>query len=214
MSEQGPVTAVWTDFGGVLTPPVGESLAKFCAGHGLTQDEFLGAVSTVSARYGTSDILEPLDTPLVDEQEWLRQVSEVLGRPIGVRSFGEAWFDDRPANHDWVETLRAVRRRGVGVSVMSNMVPSWDEHWRRMVDVDELFDHVVLSFEVGCRKPDKKIFELAASRAQARPDQCVLIDDVEKNCAAARVAGWHAIDFFDAQSAAGQLWTLVGGQPE
>ena len=147
MAEQPPVTQVWTDFGGVLTPPVHVSLAKFCAANGLTQDEFMGAVQQVSAAYGTTDILEPLDTPMVDEQAWLQQVSAALGRPVGVRSFGEAWFDDRPANHEWVETLRALRRRGVGVSLMSNMVPTWDEHWRRMVDADELFDHVVLSFD-------------------------------------------------------------------
>src|ERR1700716_2197335 len=113
MSEQVPVSAVWTDFGGVLTPPVAESLATFCASHGLDRDEFLRAVATVSARYGTSDILEPLDTPLVGEQEWLRYVSEALGKPIHISSFGEAWFDGRPANHEWVETLRAARHRGV-----------------------------------------------------------------------------------------------------
>lgn len=209
MAEHHPVTEVWTDFGGVLTPPVHVSLAKFCAANGLTQDEFMGAVQRVSARYGTTDILEPLDTPMVDEQSWLRQVSEALGRPIGVRSFGEAWFDDRPANHEWVETLRALRRRGVSVSLMSNMVPTWDEHWRRMVDADELFDHVVLSFEVRCRKPGREIFELAASRSRVRPEQCVLVDDSERNCAGAEAAGWRAIHFVDARSAAERLLDLL-----
>lgn len=209
-----PVTTVWTDFGGVLTPPVEESLAKFCADNGLTPQEFMGAVRTVSAQFGTSDLLEPLDTPMIDEPAWLDLVSEALGRPVGVRSFGEAWFDGRPANHEWVETLRALRRRGVGVSLMSNMVPSWDERWRRMVDVDELFDHVVLSFEVGCRKPGAEIFELAANRAGVRPEACVLIDDTEKNCAGAQAAGWHAVHFVDARSAAEQLAQLIGEQPK
>ena len=210
MSEHLPITVVWTDFGGVLTPPVEESLAKFCADNALTRDEFMSAVKTVSARYGTSDILEPLDTPMVDEQEWMRQVSDALGRPIGVRSFGEAWFEGRPANHEWIETLRMVRQRGIGVSLMSNMVPSWDEHWRRMIDVEELLDHVVLSFEVGCRKPNKDIFDLAASRAQVRPEECVLVDDVVNNCVGAETAGWRAIHFVEVRSAAEQLWELVG----
>ncbi|MEU4519890.1 HAD family phosphatase [Amycolatopsis sp. NPDC024027] len=210
MSGPGPVTAVWTDFGGVLTPPVGENLAKFCADHVLAPAEFMAAVRAVGARYGTADFLEPLDTPLVSEKEWLAQVSEVLGRPIGVRSFGEAWFDGRPANEHWVETLREARRRDLGVHLMSNMVPSWDEHWRRMLPVEELFDQVVLSFEVGCRKPDREIFELAARRARVEPGSCVLIDDLEKNCAAAEAAGWHAIRFTEARPATEELWELAG----
>ncbi|HEY3607359.1 MAG TPA: HAD family phosphatase [Pseudonocardiaceae bacterium] len=203
------VSAVWTDFGGVLTPPVADSLAAFCATHGLDRSEFLRAAATVSARYGTSDILEPLDTPLVGEQEWLGYMSEALGRPIHVSSFGEAWFDGRPANQEWIDTLRAVRHQGVGVSMMSNMVPTWDKYWRRMVDADELFDHVVLSFEVGARKPSKEIFSLAAIRAGVRPAECVLIDDVLDNCVGAEAAGWHAIHFVDSGSAAEQLWPLI-----
>jgi beta-phosphoglucomutase-like phosphatase (HAD superfamily) len=60
------------------------------------------------------------------------------------------------------------------------------------------------------RKPDREIFELAARRALVEPGSCVLIDDVEKNCAAAEAAGWHAIRFAEARPATEELWELAG----
>jgi putative hydrolase of the HAD superfamily len=89
------------------------------------------------------------------------------------------------------------------------MVPSWDGHWRRMVDVDELFDHVVLSFEVGYRKPAPEMFALASQLAGVEPSECLLVDDLPKNCAGAEAAGWRAIHFTDAPSAAAQLWRVL-----
>jgi putative hydrolase of the HAD superfamily len=209
MSEYAPVKVVWSDFGGVLTPPVEETLAKFCRDHGLVREKLLAAMAAVGNRYGTKDPLEPLDTPLVTEETWLRQLSDELGGTLRISSLADAWFDGRETNLAWVDALREVRGTGVGVSLLSNMVPAWDTHWRRMVDVDELFDHVVLSFEVGHRKPDPAMFALAAQRAGVQPSECLLVDDLAKNCTGAEAAGWRAIHFVDAESAADELRQLT-----
>jgi putative hydrolase of the HAD superfamily len=209
VSEHAAIRVVWSDFGGVLTPPIEESLATFCANQHVSQPGLLAAMAAVAARYGVRDPLEPLDTPLVSEQEWLRQVSAELGGALRLSSLAEAWFDGRETNLAWVEVLRLVRRQGVGVSMISNMVPTWDAYWRRMVDAEELFDHVVLSFEAGCRKPAAEIFALAARRAGVQPSECVLVDDLLKNCEGAQAAGWRAIHFTDAQLAADDLRRLL-----
>jgi putative hydrolase of the HAD superfamily len=205
----GQVRVVWSDFGGVLTPPIEESLAAFCVTHQVDQRALLTAMAAVGARYGAADPLEPLDTPLVSEAEWLAQVSAELGGALRLTSLGPAWFDGRETNLAWVDELRAVRRQGLGVSMISNMVPAWDTYWRRMVDAEELFDHVVLSFEAGHRKPDKELFALAAQRAGVQPQECVLVDDLARNCEGALAAGWHAIHFTDTTSAAGGLRRLL-----
>lgn len=209
MSKYVPVKVVWSDFGGVLTPPIEEALATFCINHELNREELLAAMATVGTRYDAEDPLAPLDTPLVSEEEWLRQVSGELGGALRLTSLADAWFGGRATNLAWVDALRAVRRQGVGVSLLSNMVPTWDAHWRRMVDVEELFDHVVLSFEAGHRKPEKEMFALAARRAGVRPSECVLVDDLAKNCAGAEAAGWRAIHFIDTESTADELRQLL-----
>ncbi|WP_255305988.1 HAD-IA family hydrolase [Streptomyces sp. Wb2n-11] len=206
--------AVWTDFGGVLTPSIAHTMGTFCAGQGLDPAVLQQALGKVTARYGTTDIMEPIDTPLVSEEEWLGQVSDVLAADHGVHgvrltTLADAWFDGRETNLAWVAELRKARERGAFVGMLSNMVPTWDAHWRRMVDPDELFDDVLLSFEVGHRKPSPGMFALAAERAGVPAERCVLVDDLAHNCAGAEAAGWTAVHFTETAAAAERLDELL-----
>ncbi|KOX12431.1 HAD family phosphatase [Nocardiopsis sp. NRRL B-16309] len=207
------VRAVWTDFGGVLTPPPAHTFAALCERTGLDADPLIKAVLTVTARYGTDDMMLPLDTPLVTEEEWLRQISDVLREEHGVRahmtSLADTWFDDRETNRPWLDSLVGARERGRFVGMLSNMPPAWDGHWRRMVPY-EFFDDVVMSFEVGLRKPGREIFDLAAARAGVEPARCLLVDDLIANCEGARAAGWHALHFTDTPGAVAELERLLG----
>jgi putative hydrolase of the HAD superfamily len=209
-----PVRALWTDFGGVLTPPVRASQIAFCARLGIAPDVLRRAVGRVTARYGCEDPMEPLDTPLVGEDDWTRQVEEVLAREFSVRvrieNFAEAWFKDRPVNEEWLSWLRLVRSRGIFVGLLSNMVPTWDEHWRRMVPPEGTFDRVLLSFEAGCRKPSPDIFALAEKAAGIPAAHSVLVDDMAGNCAGAEEAGWRAIEFTDTTEAISRLSAWLG----
>ncbi|MFH9731190.1 HAD family hydrolase [Streptomyces sp. NPDC017260] len=207
--------AVWTDFGGVLTPPLGHTMAKFCATTGVDAEILGRALATVTARYGTEDIMEPIDTPVVTEEEWLREIGDVLQADHGVTlhltTMADIWFDGRETNHAWQAHLNKARDRGAFVGMLSNMVPAWDRHWRRMVEPAALFDDVLLSFEVGHRKPSPGMFDLAARRAGVPPEHCVLVDDLAHNCAGAEAAGWQAVLFTDAESAGDRLATLLDG---
>lgn len=200
--------AVWTDFGGVLTPPAAADLRAFCDRVGVPSGPLSRAVMRVAVGFGTDDPMEPLDTPLVSEAEWTRRVEHELaaecGRRVSLGDFGSGWFADRPVNRAWLDVLARLRAQGVFVGMVSNMVPTWEPHWRRMVPPDT-FDQVVLSHQVGCRKPMRRIFELSAHLAGVPARRCVLIDDMPRNCAGARAAGWHAIEFDDATSAARRL---------
>ncbi|TLS47358.1 HAD family phosphatase [Streptomyces montanus] len=204
--------AIWSDFGGVLTPPLSHTMQRFCAAMGVDQAVLGRALATVTARYGTEDIMEPIDTPLVTEEEWLREIGDVLEAEHGVTlrltTMADAWFDGRETNHDWVAQLRKARDRGAFVGMLSNMVPAWDGHWRRMIEPAGLFDDVLLSFEVGHRKPSPGMFELAARRAGVPAERCVLVDDLPHNCAGAEAAGWRSVLFTDAETAGARLESL------
>lgn len=209
-----PVRAVWTDFGGVLTPPVRQTGLAFCERLGVSPLVMEQALTRVAARYGCTDLMEPLDTPLVGEAEWTREVEQVLAADFSLRisigDYADAWFKDRPVNGEWLAFLKELRADGVFVGMLSNMVPTWDAHWRRMVPPDGAFDEVVLSFEAGCRKPMPEIFRLAEKAAGLPADACVLVDDVARNCAGARAAGWQAVEFTGTAQAVAELTSLLG----
>jgi putative hydrolase of the HAD superfamily len=201
------VRAVWTDFGGVLTPPLAHTMAAFCRKHRFDPAAVGAAVAAVTARYGTDDVMLPIDTPLVTEREWLRQIGDEMGLAEAPVTMADSWFDGRETNHAWLDRLVALRASGVFVGLLSNMPPAWDAHWRRMVDPGH-FDDVVLSFEVGFRKPGPGIFALALERSGTRPDETVFVDDLAGNCAGARAAGWTAIHFTDTAAAIAELDAL------
>jgi len=208
------IRAVWTDFGGVLTPPVSETFGAFCEKMQLPAEPLLTAILKVTASYGTDDVMLPIDTPLVTEEEWLAQIGQELQVNTGLQlgtltTVADAWFGDRPVNKPWLDRLARLRDQGVFVGMISNMVPAWDEHWRRMVDPASHFDGVVLSFQAGYRKPAREIFELAIGQSGIPPEQSVFVDDLPKNCDGARAAGWQAIHFTGAAAAIEALDRII-----
>jgi putative hydrolase of the HAD superfamily len=203
------VKAIWTDFAGVLTPPLHDTMRVFCTKTGLDPGPLLAALKKVARGYGWVDLMPPAETSAVGEEEWLSRVREELpaadSLKLPLRTIADIWFEGREANQAWAAKLREWRRRGLFVGLMSNMMPTWDAYWRRMLPVDELFDAVVLSFAVGCAKPGRQIYDLGADRSDARPEECVVIDDTWENCVGAQAAGWRAVHFTDTADAAVQV---------
>jgi putative hydrolase of the HAD superfamily len=100
------------------------------------------------------------------------------------------------------EELRAT---GLTVGLLSN---SWGNTYPR-VRIDALMDPVVISGEVGLRKPDPAIYELALERLGLRADRVLFIDDAEPNVLGARASGLQALLHMDHLSTRAALAELV-----
>jgi putative hydrolase of the HAD superfamily len=74
----------------------------------------------------------------------------------------------------------------------------------------DMFDVVVISGEVGMRKPEERIFRHAAGLLGLAPAQCVFIDDIEVNVAAAEALGMTAILHHDPAATIARLGELLG----
>jgi putative hydrolase of the HAD superfamily len=92
-----------------------------------------------------------------------------------------------------VEAVRAVRAAGARTAVVTNNVRELTDTWRSTLPLDELFDEVVDSCEVGVRKPNPAIFRLTVDRLGVVPERAVFLDDLESNLVGARAAGLRAI---------------------
>jgi putative hydrolase of the HAD superfamily len=60
-------------------------------------------------------------------------------------------------------------------------------------DVLAHFDHVVLSHQVGIRKPDPRVFEHCRRLAGRPAAECLFLDDLPTNVEAARACGWQGL---------------------
>ena len=77
--------------------------------------------------------------------------------------------------------------------------------WRQTIPVDELFDVVVDSCEVGARKPEPRYFRLALERIGIEPEEAVFLDDMESNVAGARAVGIRGIHVTSPDQAIAEL---------
>ena len=69
---------------------------------------------------------------------------------------------------------------------------------------------VVISHEVGLRKPERPIFELAAQWLGRATADCVFVDDIRRNVAAARKAGMAAVHFTGEPGQLAEVERLIG----
>ncbi len=129
----------------------------------------------------------------LDMAEWYTLTVAALseaGIEVVVPSSGSVAFTP---NEPVVDAVRAVRAAGGRTAVVTNNVRELSDTWRPVLPLDELFDTVVDSCEVGLRKPNPAIYLLACERLGVAPDRAVLLDDIESNLHGARAAGLRAI---------------------
>ncbi len=92
-------------------------------------------------------------------------------------------------NEPMIDLVVRLREAGLRTSILTNNVREFREHWRSVLDYDNLFDDIVDSHEVGLRKPNAAIYELALTRLNAEARRCAFLDDVASNVAAAELLG-------------------------
>ena len=89
---------------------------------------------------------------------------------------------------DWIRSNRT--RRHLHIIAVSNADLDLEERLARYA-VDNLFDHVVNSARVGMAKPDPAIYRHALTLTPSLPDECLFVDDRERNIATATALGLH-----------------------
>lgn len=188
--EAGSVEAVLFDFGGVLTQPVRDSISAWMAADRIDPTSFSATLKAWLGRaapVGTP--LHRLETGEVSVQEFeamfadaLRTIdgSAILAEGIVGRLFAALELDEEMFL--LVEDLKAA---GIAVGLLSN---SWGNTYPRE-RLDALMHPVVISGEVGLRKPDAAIYEYALDRLGLPADRVLFIDDAEPNLVGARARG-------------------------
>jgi epoxide hydrolase-like predicted phosphatase len=169
------VKGLLVDFGGVLTTNVFDSFKAFCRAEGLPED----SVKNMFRERGEGlALLRRLETGELTADEFSAQFAPLLEvRPVNLveRLFGGVGPDE-----PMLEAVRRARAAGIKTGLISN---SWGDGLAYdPALLEELFDAVVLSGDVGLHKPQAEIFVLGAERIGVAPEDCVFVDDLRENC--------------------------------
>jgi epoxide hydrolase-like predicted phosphatase len=106
-----------------------------------------------------------------------------------------------------VNAVRAAKDAGVKTGLVSN---SWGKGRYDRSQFPVLFDGVVISGEVGLRKPEPRIYELGAEAIGLPPAECVFVDDLAGNLKPARELGMATVHHTGAEETIPQLERLLG----
>lgn len=203
---------VISDFGGVLTTPLLDAFASVQDRVGIPPKTFGEALRKLSESGGTNPLFE-LECGRITEHEFQRQLADglepLLGHRPVIEDFGQLLFEALDPNEGMLDLIREVRRDGIRTALLTNNVKEWEARWRSMLPVDELFETVVDSAFVGCRKPDPRIYMLTLERVGLEPDQCIFIDDMQINIDAANELGLHGVHFRETAQARAEVHALL-----
>ena len=192
------------DFGGVLTTNVFQSFREFSEREGLDPDHVKEKFRSDPEALG---LLRRLEKGEVDVDEFEPAFAEAIGVPDS-GGLVERLFRGIGPDERMLDAVRVARRSGVRTGLISNSWGSGLEYDDALME--ELFDAVVISGDVGLHKPQPEIFELGASRIEVPAPECVFVDDLRENCEGAEAVGMTAVLHRGADTTLPRLEELLG----
>jgi putative hydrolase of the HAD superfamily len=205
MTERGSrIEAVISDFGGVLTTPLVQSFMAFQDQTGIATETLGMAMQAATEANGDNPLFE-MERGEITEVAFLEQLTDglepLLGHRPEMHRFKEIYFEALEPNAEMIELMRELKGAGYRMAMLTNNVREWEPLWRPMLPVDEIFETVVDSGFVGCRKPESQIYAIALDRIGFPAERCLFVDDVKVNCEGAERAGMTAVHFQDNEQA-------------
>lgn len=200
-SENGPYRGLLVDYGGVLTSNLFDSFRSFCELEGLEPEE-------IGRRFrrdpACRELLVGLETGTLPEAEF----EQGFGRILGVAAPGliDRLFAGSAPEPSMLEAIRRARDAGIRTGLISN---SWGTRRYDRAGLAELFDGVVISGDVGIRKPAREIYELGAEEIDLAPTACVFVDDLPFNLVPATELGMATVHHVDPAQTIGELEQLL-----
>ena len=210
-----PFRGVILDWGGVMTNPIRDMVAVWLDDEDVDHAHYAAVMRPwVTGAYdqnGDTNPIHALERGECTVEEFELLLASRIARRNGVQVVAEGLLTRMFAGSTMAvpmqAAVQAIRAAGLRTALLSN---SWG-----MADYPRhlfpgMFDVVVISGEVGMRKPEERIFQHAAGLLGLDPAECVFVDDIEANTQAAEAIGMTAILHHDPVTTLAQLGELLG----
>jgi putative hydrolase of the HAD superfamily len=175
MSER---SALLVDFGGVMTTSVHDAFRAFSSQ--ISGDPEL-VLSLLSRDAESSRLLVENERGSLDDESFEHGFAVRLaahGVHVSARGLLKRMHSGFSADREMLGALAALRAGGMPVALVTN---SFGRDCYDGFDLHALADVVVVSSEVGVRKPSRRIYAIACERLRVAPAHCVMVDDIEHN---------------------------------
>ena len=201
-TNEGAYTGLLIDWGGVLTTNLFASFHAYCLSAEIDPQLLMGRFrEDPEAR----ELLIALEKGEIDEPVFEQRFAVLLGvEPDGLI---DGLFTGVAPDLAMLDAVHRAHAAGIRTGLVSN---SWGVHRYPRELFDELFDGVVISGELGIRKPSRRMYELGAERAGVPAERCVYVDDLPFNLVPAEQLGMATVHHTSAESTIPELERLLG----
>ena len=143
-----------------------------------------------------------------------RRIASVFGLDDAAlgRFMDDLWEEYLGTLNEELTAYFASLRGRYRTGIVSNSFAGAREREQALYGFGDLCDTIVYSHEVGCRKPDPRIFQIALQRLDIEHQRTVFLDDVQRNVDGALAVGLRAVLFVDTGQAIRELQTRLDGQ--
>lgn len=186
--------ALIVDYGGVLTTSVFESFETFCMAAGLPPDALKNLLIAASEGEFADGPITRFEKGEITDQDFeaalAEELSMLLDSPISAQDLRQRIFAMARPDPVMSEAVRTLRLTGVKTALLSN---SWGAGAYNREVLAQIFDEVVISAELGVRKPNPQAFLHTAKLLGVDPRECVFIDDLEAHVRGATSVGMRGL---------------------
>jgi FMN phosphatase YigB (HAD superfamily) len=173
----------------------------------LTAHTDLSAEDLLAAIDGT-ELEVAYESGRISTPDFLRRVCEIGQLRCGHEELAAAWADIFTPNEDVCALLPLLKPR-YRLLLGSNTNDLHSRQFcRQFAEALRHFDALVLSHEIGVRKPHAGFFQHCQQLAHCSAEECVFIDDLPANIAGARAHGWQGIVYTGIDDLRQRLATL------
>ena len=168
------IKAIFFDWGDTLavinyrSADISKKLDDILAPYDLNWEKFFPYWKNFSLLRSRGDIKS--------DEEMFLQLNRVLQKEIPLQKIMEARINNHFVSEENIEVIKKLKEK-YKVGVLSNGVKDWVEGVMKRYGVNNLFDSVIISSEVGIRKPDAEIYYIALKSLSLEPEETVFVSD-------------------------------------
>jgi len=139
------------------------------------------------------DLIIGKETP----KDFLVRINALLGVSLDIDKTYESWLslnkmEKSDINWSLVEYTEKLKSK-YKIHMLTNVVALDDTNSKWYGYVIKHFHNIYKSFEIGYKKPNKEAFLYVLEKNDAKPEECVFIDDIQANIDGAEKLGIKSI---------------------
>ena len=207
-NEEKVIEAILFDLGNVILPfshyQIAEKLSRFSQKKKFQDPE---RIFSYLFDFETGAVNE-YEVGKLSSIQFFQSLKEYLHLSLSFEDFVPLWNDIFLEDQGVSEIIRSMKGKSK-LGLISNTNALHFHYILAKFPIIHVFDKWILSYEVGFKKPDVRIFQKAIDWASVEPKKTLLIDDTKKHVEAAASLDMQVIHFVSAHQLEQELSTKL-----